>query len=220
MADLELYVCRDCGEALPRTEEHFYKVPRGFRGECRRCTKARSVAYRLANLEANRARERARYRADPEPQHARSKAWSQRNAQKERARLAALYASRRDEIRQRARQWSQQHAEQKRATDKAWRAANLERNRENMRVAAARRRARVAQAEGTHTRSDLSAILYAQRKRCWYCGGKLHQVHFDHRIPLSRGGSNGPENIVASCPPCNLSKGSKMPWEMKSARLL
>jgi 5-methylcytosine-specific restriction endonuclease McrA len=33
--------------------------------------------------------------------------------------------------------------------------------------------------------------------------------HVDHMTPLSRGGSNGPENLVCACRRCNLSKHNK-----------
>jgi 5-methylcytosine-specific restriction endonuclease McrA len=41
-------------------------------------------------------------------------------------------------------------------------------------------------------------------------------------IPLDRGGSNGPENIVIACPECNHSKHNKLPheWNGSGGRLL
>jgi 5-methylcytosine-specific restriction endonuclease McrA len=32
-------------------------------------------------------------------------------------------------------------------------------------------------------------------------------------VPLSRGGTNGPENIVCSCPACNHKKSDKHPMD-------
>lgn len=48
--------------------------------------------------------------------------------------------------------------------------------------------------------------------RCQYCGlpGKLT---LDHVVPRSRGGDSVWENVVASCAPCNLSKGDRLPEE-------
>lgn len=39
------------------------------------------------------------------------------------------------------------------------------------------------------------------------------EYHVDHVIPLVQGGSNGPENLVISCPLCNVSKGGRLPQE-------
>lgn len=43
---------------------------------------------------------------------------------------------------------------------------------------------------------------------CQYCGTK-GEMTFDHVIPRARGGLTTWENVVASCSPCNLYKGSK-----------
>src|SRR3546814_15107522 len=74
----------------------------------------------------------------------------------------------------------------------------------------AKRRAQAVSSGGEFTAEDIDAMLAAQKKKCWYYGTKLTAYHVDHRIPLARGGSNGPENLVIACPACNLSKGAKM----------
>ena len=45
---------------------------------------------------------------------------------------------------------------------------------------------------------------------CQYCGDRDH-LTFDHVLPRSRGGRTTWENVVASCGPCNLRKGSTHP---------
>jgi 5-methylcytosine-specific restriction endonuclease McrA len=47
---------------------------------------------------------------------------------------------------------------------------------------------------------------------CEYCKNEFSssKVHFDHRIPLCRGGEHRIENICASCPRCNLTKVKKL----------
>lgn len=42
---------------------------------------------------------------------------------------------------------------------------------------------------------------------CHYCGVFLDDdYHFDHALPLSRGGINHPQNLRLACPECNLQK--------------
>lgn len=43
---------------------------------------------------------------------------------------------------------------------------------------------------------------------CQYCGSK-GDLTFDHVVPRAKGGRTTWENVVASCAPCNLRKGSK-----------
>lgn len=50
---------------------------------------------------------------------------------------------------------------------------------------------------------------------CYWCGQRFSTKLFtkDHIIPLSRGGTDTKDNLVASCSFCNTSKGAKMPYE-------
>jgi hypothetical protein len=45
--------------------------------------------------------------------------------------------------------------------------------------------------------------------RCRQCGSTA-QLHFDHVIPISRGGANTVANIQLLCGACNRAKGAKM----------
>lgn len=45
--------------------------------------------------------------------------------------------------------------------------------------------------------------------RCVYCGDENGPFHLDHLWPVSKGGSDEPNNLVMSCADCNLSKGNK-----------
>jgi len=44
--------------------------------------------------------------------------------------------------------------------------------------------------------------------RCYYCSKivSTKRIHFDHIVPLSKGGPHSIENICVSCSKCNLSK--------------
>lgn len=96
-------------------------------------------------------------------------------------------------LRQRSRAWQLANPEAKRAIDH-------------------RRRAKQTNAGGTHTAFDIRNIYNDQDGLCFWCDFEVgEEWHVDHLIPLSKGGSNGPENIVVSCPTCNMSKGSSDP---------
>ena len=56
-------------------------------------------------------------------------------------------------------------------------------------------------------------IVFRSEGCCYYCGAHLDfaddggiATHFDHVIPLARGGLDDPSNIVASCSQCNAKK--------------
>ena len=52
-------------------------------------------------------------------------------------------------------------------------------------------------------------VLIRDGFRCAYCGRKSERLTIDHIVPKSKGGSTTFENCVASCKPCNNSKGDK-----------
>lgn len=72
---------------------------------------------------------------------------------------------------------------------------------------------------GNNVKRDF--LYYRDHGICVYCEKTLesyHEVTYDHVVPLSRGGSNGWENIVSACTSCNNRKGNHMPageWKPK-----
>jgi hypothetical protein len=53
------------------------------------------------------------------------------------------------------------------------------------------------------------AVSARDAGRCRQCGS-THQLHFDHVIPISRGGANTVANIQLLCGACNRAKGAKL----------
>lgn len=205
--------CTRCGEIHPATREFFnWCQSRGVRQPCRVCgrkwakehhdpEKARYYEARR-DKEAQRQRQRD-YRAQfPE----RAKESMLRYAEKNRAKLVAC-----------TRRWQIEHAEEHKAAKKRYRLEHPEKDREYNH----NRRARKLNAEGSYTAADIKLLLKSQKHQCWWCSVKLvgKDYHIDHRIPLSRGGSNAPENLCITCPSCNLSKNNKLPQEW-NGRLL
>lgn len=60
-------------------------------------------------------------------------------------------------------------------------------------------------------RSWTASLLTIQEHRCAGCGAKIteEETEVDHIRPLSRGGTNRPDNLQALCAYCNRSKGTK-----------
>ena len=66
---------------------------------------------------------------------------------------------------------------------------------------------------------DYAAILERDGMVCHICGDAIPDrsvLHFDHVIPLARGGKHTAENIRPSHALCNLRKGAKMPDEISA----
>lgn len=50
---------------------------------------------------------------------------------------------------------------------------------------------------------------------CYYCGRKIsaYRTSIDHMLPVSRGGTDQPDNLALACPTCNRAKGARTPEE-------
>jgi hypothetical protein len=53
-------------------------------------------------------------------------------------------------------------------------------------------------------------VLERDNFKCTYCGASPQEtsLHVDHKVPVSMGGTNDFENLVAACSDCNLGKGN------------
>ena len=129
------------------------------------------------------------------------------------------YQANRERFAERKKQYHQENREQILEYQKQYRKANREKltkqkkqyyqeNPEKLRTRNQRRRALKLNASGNATAADIQARFDYYGNRCYYCGcdGKMT---IEHRIPLSRGGTHHPANIVPACDWCNKSKGTK-----------
>ena len=57
-------------------------------------------------------------------------------------------------------------------------------------------------------------VFLRDRFTCQYCGER-EELTFDHVVPRSKGGRTTWENVVTACSPCNLTKGGRMPNQVK-----
>jgi 5-methylcytosine-specific restriction endonuclease McrA len=55
-------------------------------------------------------------------------------------------------------------------------------------------------------------ILQRDGFECYWCGAEANTC--DHVIPVARGGTDDPENLVAACKRCNFSRQDRLPEEM------
>lgn len=59
--------------------------------------------------------------------------------------------------------------------------------------------------------ATMQALFDKQRAKCMYCGKEKHEandLHLDHKIPVSLGGSNDLSNLQLLCGSCNSRKGN------------
>jgi len=105
-------------------------------------------------------------------------------------------------------------------TTKAKRAELSKRWRENHRerIFLKNRKRRALQRGATVNLTGIREFVRSVKSKpfafCYYCDSKIsttkfRALHFDHIIPLSKGGAHAVENLCVCCEPCNCSKNAK-----------
>jgi 5-methylcytosine-specific restriction endonuclease McrA len=221
-APIPAQCCKKCNQWFPCTPDYFY-IREAATGKlhrvCKPCYRSRRKRYYDTHQEQATAYTRSWVANNPERKKAADKAYRERSREQIRPVKHDWYIARRDRVK--AKKKARYHA------NPEWhRAQSRQYHRTHKHVAkaaVARRRAREAAAQGQHTKEDVQRQYQAQKGKCYWCGKDVSNVyHLDHVIPLAKGGSNGPENLVIACPSCNLSKRDKLPheWPGNGGKLL
>lgn len=197
-----LKCCTACGESKPATTEYFARCTRNRDGLKERC-KTCEALYREQNREDLRKKNRLYKLRSKEKIRESNRRYRSKNKEK-------------------VARWQKRYITKNKAKRAQYQRQHALTYRQQHRANEIRRRAHKRNSEGDHTAADVKHQYKNQRGKCYYCGQKVSKTyHVDHVIPLSRGGSNGPENIVIACPGCNQRKKDKLPHEWpEGGRLL
>jgi 5-methylcytosine-specific restriction endonuclease McrA len=128
----------------------------------------------------------------------------------------AYRAAHREELQAYAAAYHERERERARANHAAWEAANPDRVREHRRRMKAVRRGAPLCDHASCLALGASALAWQVNPHvCYICGtpvfmGKGGNLHFDHVIPISRGGVHCAENLRPACAPCNQRKAAKV----------
>ncbi len=185
--------CTKCGEVKELGE--FGRDKRMSDGRINKCKKCASIA-RAERYAKNKKRENVR-----------SFEYRKRNIEAILEREKAYRAENRELVAKRTREWrltsGYSQGEYKAGRRIAY--ASYEQNRRSLSMSAA----------GGFTPTQWQARLDYYSGKCIYCGSS-ESIEIEHRIPLSRGGTNWPANLVPACKSCNCKKGTKTEFEFKN----
>src|SRR5258708_26891463 len=172
--------CTKCGDEYPATTDYFHALKTHSDGLHSHCKQCRNSYHRAFR----------QVKPDPYDKEKERQKYL-RNREAEIEYRDRYYQAHEDEIKQYMRAFKASHQARYKAYD---------RNRE----------ARKKAATGTHTAQHVQAQFQRQKGKCYWCGKKLSKYEVDHVVPLTRGGSNGPDNLVIAFPPCNNIKNDKV----------
>lgn len=181
---------------------------------------------------------------DREKMRQRASQWFRDNTQRHKEYAKLDHVKNKERNNKRSRDWSQANKERHRENGRSWRAKNQEkaktaslmwrtknpdkhreirrswtqRNPDKVQNFVRMRRARKAAAEGSFSHEAIKEINRLQNGRCAYCRISMKgKYQVDHIVPISRGGTNFPNNLQLVCSKyangCNQRKGNKDPIE-------
>ena len=178
-------VCSHC--KVEKTLDNFAKDKYrqdGYEIRCKECIRLKDSAFRAAHSQRLAVRARTYYYAHREQRQIHNRAY-----------YSLYHAANPEKARERRQRWERSNP--------------LKRRQKYMRYMARKRGASL----GT---VNYERILARAGYYCHICGGVVtaETLHFDHVIPLSRGGSHTEENIKVSHGICNDRKGTRLLREM------
>lgn len=227
--------CSKCGNEYPATNVYFGKKEKstdGLKSWCRSCCAKESRIYYANHKEQQASANRKRYVETRAIRAEKGRAYYIANAERIRQKSRDYYRTHQDSVRAKNREYRDANKEKYLARSRNYIAENPEvhsaaarkyrdAHPDKYRAYAHKRRAIKRGADGYDIPFDEQAQIKRQKGKCYYCLCKLTEYTVEHIIPLSRGGSDHPDNKVLACPSCNYSKRNKLPHEWsKGGRLL
>lgn len=145
------------------------------------------------------------YHADPEKYIARVKKYQQENAAAVNAKNKAWRAANREAYNAYMREYDERNRAKRRLAKWKWKMANPD----AVRLYVHRRRTALFSAGGHLSAAQWRGICEGQGQRCFDCD-ELKPLTVGHIVPVSKGGSNNVENIIAQCQSCNSKQGRRI----------
>lgn len=212
----------NCGKTFPRTPEYWHKAKGnadGLMNICKECNRAKAKQWADSNPEKVKENKKRYHQENAEHIRAKTKKWYRENTERARATIKKHYQENKEAYRESNRRWVKANPDKNKEVQRSFTERKPARRREISREYQHRRRAILNNTEGTYTADDVKRILDEQEGRCLYCGITLHDDYtIDHVIPLTKSGTNWPDNIAIACPSCNYSKNNHLLHEWEAIR--
>ena len=199
--------CNVCKEAL--SIEEFGKDKKNKDGRsyrCKNCNNKRAKLYRENNADKLKEAKKNEY---------------QRNKERRKVRAKEYYEENKERIIKRNSDYAKRNAQRTTSYKKRWSIKNKDRlklmdaqkylnNKERYKQYAAKRKALIRSVDVGDV--DYDKIKTRDNMKCYLCGEKIkddQKYHFDHVIPLIKGGPHSQNNIRITHDYCNQIKGQK-----------
>jgi 5-methylcytosine-specific restriction endonuclease McrA len=161
---------------------------------------------RAANPEKFREAKRKWRAENPEQNREHDRKWKATHPEQHREKLRLWRLANPLKILESLRRWNDNNREKKRESNNKWRIAHPEVFREK------ELRRRAAKRGAVISKVDLEFIWNRDNGVCYLCNQPIDpdDCHYDHVIPLAKGGEHSTDNLRPTHSKCNLKKHAKL----------
>lgn len=214
--EAQMKQCTKCKEWKDKSEFRKNNGKKdGLHTCCKTCHSKASKAYYESHKEKAAIQRKAHHEANREKHLAQMKVYNDSHKEEKVAYQKSWYAANREEQLKQRKVYQAEHRDETNVRARK----RYEKFPEKSRAYYYNRRFRIKGNGGKLTDEDIRLQYKSQKGKCWWCGKPFVKgdtrlcQSVDHIIPLKRGGTNNPSNIVLAHRSCNSSKKDKMPWE-------
>lgn len=212
MTSEEYKTCVRCRLIFPKTTEFFNRAGPYLQSYCKPCEKEKFHEIYVTRRDAAYAAgtRKKKIPLTLERKRAQALAYYYRHKDQINARMRDRYVDPEKRLKTLAAQaeYRRLHPDKRALFNKRWAAAHPESRAESSR----RRRANELSTRVV-ARLSYKAILLAHGRICHICSEPIlltDKIHFDHIIPLAKGGTHTQDNVAPSHSRCNLRKGVRL----------
>lgn len=203
--------CTKCGEYKELTD--FYKRDNGkyYRSSCKQCEIIAARKWNIENAERVKQNRHNVYINNRNQENEDSRKWKRENKKRANELSVLWYQNNQDKSILRSREYRKNNRDIVNKKTAIWFSKNKNKACEYTR----KRNALKAE-------SHVGVVCYDEilRRDCGICHicnkPIISNLHFDHIVPLSRGGTHSMDNIAISHSECNLRKNNKLLTELNS----
>lgn len=202
-------ICSKCNQEL--SIDNFHKSTNnkdGFKGQCKKCRREYNAIY-VEEAKEKIFTMRKQYRENnKEILSIKKKEYYKNNKEEHKKRMKEYIDKNKAELYRKKKIYREENKERLLAQRKLYR--QTPEARIIKRVSNFNRK--VLERKAGKLDNDEVKKIVNNAKKCYWCGTSIKKsFHIDHYVPLSKGGTNAIENIVISCPQCNMKKHNTDP---------
>lgn len=208
-------LCTKCNSTKELSEFYYIVKKDKYEAHCKECISIYRKKYREQNKESisknlKQWRENnINYKRDMD------RVYRENNIEKLKEYKKQYHAKNKEKIIEKSKIWYESNIERAKETRKKYNKyyRSTESSKISSRIFKLKRRKVIRYGCDKATNTEIK-LLIENSKNCYWCDKELNGIyHIDHYIPIAKGGNHSIENLVISCPSCNLRKHSKDPMQ-------